>query len=190
MTFNVWTFLFEILNFVVLAYVLHRLLYKPLRQAIDQRREAATRAQAEADKAREQAGALEREYQVKLAELEQQRQEAVHQAVEQARAERQRLLATTEQVVQQRQEEVRQALERERTEAFRALRGEVIGQAVALTRRLLQEAAGHSLDEQLTLRLIDTLGQLSTDEQAQVRDHWQPADGAVLEAAGDPAQAS
>lgn len=31
MAFNIWTFLFEIVNFVVLACILHRLLYRPLR---------------------------------------------------------------------------------------------------------------------------------------------------------------
>ena len=35
MTFNGWTFLFQVLNFVVLAYALHRLLYRPLREAIE-----------------------------------------------------------------------------------------------------------------------------------------------------------
>ena len=55
MIFNVWTFLFEVVNFLVLVYVLHRLLYRPLREAIDRRREANAKAQADARKARQEA---------------------------------------------------------------------------------------------------------------------------------------
>jgi F-type H+-transporting ATPase subunit b len=183
MTFNVWTFLFETLNFLVLAYVLHRLLYRPLRQAIDQRRESAARAQKEADLARQQALALEQQLRTQLAGLEEQRQETMHQAREQAQAERQRLLTEAERAVQRRQEEVRQSLDRERAEAWRVLRGEVVGQAIDLSRRLLREASGTSLDQHLALRLADSLSELPSEQREQVRSHWEPCDGAVLELA-------
>ncbi len=55
MTFNIWTFLFEVVNFVVLAYILHRLLYRPLREAIDRRRAEIAQTQAEAEQARAEA---------------------------------------------------------------------------------------------------------------------------------------
>jgi F-type H+-transporting ATPase subunit b len=80
MTLNWWTFLLQALNFVVLAYVLHRLLYKPLRQAVEQRREATERARTEAEKARKDAEALQQQLEEQLAQAQRQRQEAVHQA--------------------------------------------------------------------------------------------------------------
>jgi F-type H+-transporting ATPase subunit b len=185
MTFNLWTFLFETLNFLVLAYVLHRLLYLPLRQAIDQRRQSAERVQKEAEEARQRASALEEQLRAQLAGVEQQRQLSIHQAIEQAQAERQRLLAEAERTVQRRQEEVRQALDRERAEAWRSLRGEMVSEAIDLSRRLLREASGSSLDQHLTLRLADSLNQLPAEQRALVRSHWQPPDGAVLEVAGE-----
>ena len=83
MTFNWWTFLFEALNFVVLAYVLHRLLYRPLREAIEKRREANARAQETAAKARQEAEALQERLREELTGAEQKRQELIHQAHEQ-----------------------------------------------------------------------------------------------------------
>src|SRR5271169_2235610 len=97
--FNWWTFLFEALNFVVLAYVLHRLLYRPLREAIEKRREANLRAQEAAAKARQDALALEQQLREQLAGAQRQRQELIHQAREQAELERRRLLAEAEQSV-------------------------------------------------------------------------------------------
>jgi F-type H+-transporting ATPase subunit b len=185
MTFNGWTFLFEALNFVVLAYLLHRLLYRPLRDAVDQRRAVTARAQAEAKTARQDAEALQQQLQTRLAELEQQRQEAMHQAREQAESDRRRLLAETEQVIRQRQEESRQTLERERTDALEALRTEVTTQAIDLTRRLLREAADQTLHRQLVLRLVQTLTELPETECARLRAQCQTDGEALLETARD-----
>jgi len=183
MKLHLWTFLFEALNFVVLAYVLHRLLYRPLRQAIDNRRAAIFAAQASAEHALQEASALEKQLKTKLSEVEQQRQETMHQALSQAQAERDRLLAEAATTRQRDQAELRQALDRERSEGRQALQGEIIGQAIDLTRRLLEQAAGNSLDEQLTQRLADTLHSLPAEQREQVRTHWQTSETALLEVA-------
>jgi F-type H+-transporting ATPase subunit b len=185
MTFSWWTFLFESLNFVVLAYVLHRLLYRPLREAIEKRRAANARAQDMAEKARHEAEALQQQLQEQLAGAERQRQELVHQAREQAESERRKLLADAEQAAVRRQHEARQALEWEREEALKSLHEEVVAQAVALTGRLLGEATDRTLHQQLALHLVQTLEQLTGAEREQLRAGWQPDDTLVLESAQD-----
>jgi F-type H+-transporting ATPase subunit b len=190
MTFHWWTFLFEVVNFAVLAYVLHRLLYRPLHDAIDRRRQANAQARAEAEKAQQEAKVFQHQLQTQLAELEQQRQAAVHQAREEAEGERRRLLAEAAQGIQARQEENRQALEQERVEALRALRAEVVSQAVALTRRLLSEAADQTLNRQLTLRLLQTLRGLTDAERRHVCAQLQADDVALLETAEEVDEAT
>jgi F-type H+-transporting ATPase subunit b len=183
MTFNLWTFLFEIVNFVVLAYVLYRILYHPLRKAVEERREATNRAQADAEAARRDAAALEQKLKAQLADLDRQRQDSVRQAREQAEAERKKILSETEQVVQRRQEDSRKALERERDEALESLRAEVIGQAADLAERFLDEAANETLNRQLALKLIEVLSHLPAGEREDLQRQWKPVDGAVLETA-------
>jgi F-type H+-transporting ATPase subunit b len=183
MTFNVWTFLFEVLNFLVLAFVLHWLLYRPLRAAVERRQQGAAREREEAASARQEAAALEQRLQAQLAEQERERQQLLRQAHEQAEADRKKLLAETERVIRDRQEEQRRALAREREEALQALQGEVAGIAVDLTRRLLAGAADSTLHRQLTLRLAEALGQVPAEEREHLRAQWQPGDGAVLETA-------
>jgi F-type H+-transporting ATPase subunit b len=183
MTFNWWTFLFQAINFVVLAYVLHRLLYRPLHDAIDRRRQANAAAQAEADRARKEAEALQQQLAAQLAEMERERLKVIHEAREQAQSERRKLLAEGEQTLQRRREEALQALARERIEALEALRNEVVGQAVELTGRLLGQASDRTLHTQLALHLADTLRHLPEAQREQLRLHWQPDDGALLEVA-------
>jgi F-type H+-transporting ATPase subunit b len=185
MHFNPWTFLFEVLNFAVLAAVLYRLLYRPLHEAIDRRREAITRAQAEADKAREQAVTLQQQLQAQLAEVEQRGEAAVRQGRERAEAERKKMLDEAEVEMQHRREQERQAVEREREETWRTLREELTSLAVEVVQRLLRESCDRTLNDQLALHLIEELRQLPAENRQAVRDQWQPVDGAMLEIAGE-----
>ena len=142
MTFNLWTFLFEVFNFVVLAYVLHRLLYRPL--ARGDRRTRARRTNGRRPRPTrpgEEAAALQQHLETQLAELERQRQEIGPPGPEQALAERQKLLDDAARTVQQKQEAARTALGPRAGGGLAALRGEMIDQAVQLSRRLLGEAA-------------------------------------------------
>jgi F-type H+-transporting ATPase subunit b len=185
MNFNPWTFLFEVLNFVVLAAVLYRLLYRPLREAIDRRRAAATRAHAEGDKAREQATMLQQHLQVQLTEVQQQCETAMRESRERAEIERKKMFEEAEAEVRHRHEQVRQALEREREEVWRSLRGEMTNLAVDVVRRLLRESCDRTLNDQLALHLVEDLQRLPPEKRQVVYDQWQPEDGAVLETAGD-----
>ena len=183
MTFNGWTFLFQVLNFLVLAYVLHRLLYQPIHRAIDERRKAEGQARAEAEAERKQAQALQEELRQKLEEQESQRQELLRQARDQAAAERSKILSEAEQAAQRRQEEVRQGLTRESEEARRALGKELLAQAVEAAGRLLSEAADTTLNRQLALKLAETLERVPEEERQRLREQGQLNDGAVLESA-------
>lgn len=183
MTFNWWTFLLQTVNFLVLAYALHRLLYEPLRRAVAQRREATERIRTEAEKARQDALSLQQRLQEQLAQAQRQQQELIHAAREEGMQERRNILDRAEQDAQQRQEESRQALQRERAEALKALHSEVVEQAIGLTRRLLSGAVDRTLHLQLVLRLLETVNHTPQSEEDRVRQHWQTQDPVLLETA-------
>lgn len=186
MTFNWWTFLLEAVNFVVLALVLHRLLYRPLHEAIERRREAVRQKQADAEKARAEAAAIKQQLEGKLAELEQRRQETISQARAQAEIERKRMLDETEHAAERRQEEVRRSLARDREEMWRKLSSEVVTHAVNLAARLLQQSADSTLQAQLEKHLLETLDRISADQCEPLRRDWQTEDAAWLETTTQP----
>lgn len=186
MTFNLWTFLLQVVNFVVLALVLRRLLYHPLHEAIERRREAVRQTQAEAEKAREEAGAIKRQLEEKLAQADQQREETLRQAREQAEVERRRSLAEAETAAQRLQEEVRRSLEHDREEMLQKLSGDVVTHALNLAERLLRQSADSTLQAQLAKHLIETLDSLPADQREQLRRDWQTEEQTWLEAAANP----
>src|SRR5262245_39663445 len=185
MIFNVWTFLFQVVNFLVLVAILRWLLYRPLREAIDRRREANARAQADAEAARREAAALQASLDQQLVDLERRREAVIREARERAEAERQSLLADTEGAIRRRREEVEQQFARERDEALRALRGELVHSAVEMATRILSEAAGSTLQEQLAGRLVEELGRIPDDERRRLRGEWDDGEAAVVETAAE-----
>ncbi len=185
MIFNRWTFLFEVVNFLALVYVLHRLLYRPLYEAIDRRREANAKAQADAEKARQEAAALQQQLNARMAALDQERQGLIRAAREQGEAERKAMMDDAESAVRRRREEVEQQLERDRTEARQSLRAELVQSAVALAERFLHEAATSTLQQQLAGRLLEDLQQMTEDERQRLRQELEADDTAVVETAAE-----
>lgn len=186
MTFNLWTFLLQVVNFVVLALVLRHLLYRPLHEAIERRREAVRQTQAEAEKAREEADAIKHQLEERLAQVDRQREETLREAREQAEVERRRLLAEAETAAQRLQEEVRRSLEHDREEMLQKLSGDVVAHALNLAERLLCESADSTLQAQLARHLIETLDGLPTEQREELRRDWQTEEQSWLEAATKP----
>lgn len=189
MGFNVWTFLFEVVNFLVLVYVLRRLLYRPIHEAIDRRREANAKAQADADQACKEAAALQTQLKGEIAALDQKRQQLIRCDREQAEAERKAMMTEAEGVAQHRREELERQLAEERAEALKALHGELVRSAVSLAERFLHEAADSTLQRQLAARLIEELRNVPEFERQRLREEVE-ADGAdeavIVETATEP----
>ena len=188
MGFNVWTFLFQVVNFLVLVYVLRRLLYRPIHEAIDRRREANARAQADADRASKEAAALQVQLKNQIAALDQKRQDLLRSGREQTEAERKAVMAEAEAAARRRREELDRQLDEERAEAFKALHAELVQSAIALAERFLHESADSTLQKQLAGRLIEELENVPEVERQRLREEVEadgPDEAAVVETAAD-----
>jgi len=88
MKFDIWTFLFQVINFLVLLFILKRVLYKPIREIIEKRRSLIQQRIEEAEKTKKEAMDLKENYQHemdKLHELKSQMLEKMNEEVEQER---------------------------------------------------------------------------------------------------------
>ena len=183
MILNLWTFLFEIINFAVLVFILRRLLYGPLRAAIDQRRADNERVIVEAQAARDQAAKLQGELEAQKAELERDRQVIIRSARASGESDRKAILEEAEQTARRRREDLEKTLVAHRADVLQGLKAELIQSSIALAERLLQESADASLDGKLSDALIATLDRLPEEERARLRRDWQPGQEALVEAA-------
>src|SRR5579872_1716801 len=183
MNFSFSTFIFEIINFLVLAYILQRFLYRPLHDMIDRRREAIARAQEEAAEARRQAEELQQQLAAKLAGADEQRRQVLARAHDEAEEQRRRLLAHADDEARDRIADAERAIELEKRDARDALQAELLHDALEVTERLLAEVSSSTVQEQLVERLVSTLDALPVQERKQLTESWKPGDRAVLESA-------
>lgn len=189
MSLNLWTFLLQIVNFLVLATALNWLLYRPLRAAVDRRRQAIEKERFDAEQTRQAACRLQESLQAELAKVERERQETVHHAYEQARAESAKLLTEAERSIQQKHQQSEKALALERTQTLAAVHEEIVRQAIELSERILVAATNETLHIHLARHLLDDLERMSADEQAKLRTERRLEDGVLLETAaslGEP----
>ncbi len=169
MQFNWFTFLLELVNFAVLAWVLSRVLYKPIRAAV-QKRQAETRATlADAEQARRDAAALEVAHEARIAEWTR-AAEARHVALDREIAdERARRLARVDEELRAEREAEALARARRGEEERARNEAEAIQLAASFAARLLAELAGPELHRRIVERFIAAVPQLPADVLHQAR---------------------
>ena len=178
MSFDVTTFIFEIVNFLVLVWLLHRFLYRPVLGVIDRRRARIEQQIAEAREQREQAAALEQQYQERLTGWAREREQA--KADLQAEMQKERDAAMSRLRAELAQERERQAALHRQSEAERLRQAErdALTLALSFTARLLQRLADPALEAGLVRVALADLAALPAEQRQGIaqalRNHGGP----------------
>lgn len=157
MGINPTTLIFETINFVVLVFVLWRVLYRPLRASIEKRR-AALEEDLEAGRvAREEAAARELEWAARDNELVELRQQTRQEALDAAEKEKSRILERAREDASAELSRARQLLETEHEAARHWVRATIWQRATDLAGRMLVALAPRETPRILGDRLVELL---------------------------------
>jgi F-type H+-transporting ATPase subunit b len=159
------TFLLEILNFLILVWILKRFLYAPVKAAIERRRGRIEQALAEADARREEAERLRSDYESRQADWERERASARTQLQQEMNTERSRRLDQIRRELEQRREKAATQEARRLEEAERRAQEASIGLAARFAARLLSRLAGPDLEARLVGMVLEDLPQLDPDQR-------------------------
>lgn len=184
MRFDLWTLALQAINFLVLVWILHRFLYRPVLAMIDRRRGAIQAAYTEAAARDDEATAALADYEAKLAAIDRERHRVLDEAHRRAEAERATTLAETTADRERLRAEAQREIEGMHAAADEALTQWAAETAVALARRLLEDSAGGIDAEPLLLRAWDRLAALPAERQAELRQAL--AESGALEIATAP----
>lgn len=183
LTLNSWTFLFEVVNFLALAYILQRLLYKPLHDAVDRRRQSIERAQAGAARAKFDAEEERSKLESEFADIRETKEKILEEIRGEAEAQRERVLAEAAKETARRQELAHAALDRERRDQLHSLQQDVVADASRLAERLLRDVSDVGMDARLAGMLVEAVGALPQKERDALSQNWTPDKTATLETA-------
>lgn len=169
MQFDWTTFALEIVNFLVLIWLLERLLYKPVLSAISGRRAEIQKTLAEAERLRKEAQAIREQYERRQADWGREKEAARNRMLEEVNAERVRLLAELQASLDQEREKARALDERRLSELTRQLEDSAISQGAQFASRLLSRLASPELEGKLVDVAVADLGRLSDERRQAIR---------------------
>lgn len=167
MEFDWTTVILEMLNFLVLIWLLKRFFYRPVLEVIEKRRAASEKIITAAQAQHHEADVLKGDYEQRLAQFAKERELAMAKLDEEVAAERERRLAAVElEATADRRR--RQMLEaREATEREAAMAHEAVAIAGRFASRFLERLAGPEMET----RLLDlALAELQTATPERLAD--------------------
>lgn len=129
---------FSAINFLLFVFVLRKYAIPAVRESLRRRRDTIAQALNEGKKAKEEAEAIRREYEQRLAGLAAEQERLQQQARADAEREKERILHEARQMAERARTEAQQIMQREVAEARRILRQEVAAQAVQLASELVR----------------------------------------------------
>ncbi len=143
--------LFQIINFLIVLFLLNRLLYKPVLGMFERRREKIRESLEEAGKVREEAAAERSRLEAQIAEERRTSQERLRAAVAQSEEAAERRLAEAKAEAEQIVAKARTDAEQTRAQALSGLQGEIADLALAAAAKVL----GEGIDEKQHRSLVD-----------------------------------
>lgn len=158
----------QVLNFIVLVWLLRRFLYKPILSAIDGRQKRITEEQADTVKKIEDAERARVEFQDKSAAIEQRRVALLAEAAAAASVEQKRLLDEVRSKADALSVRMQETMHNDARNLSQAIVRRTQQEVFALARRALTELAATSLEQRVSELFAQRIRELSGDVKAQL----------------------
>jgi len=164
-----FTFIAQIVNFLILVVLLRAFLYRPVLRVMDKRQETIDgqlqQAREERRLAEEEKESLLREREV----LEKGRKEILDNARKEAEEKKKEMIESERAHVEELREKWRENLDREKEDFLRDLGRRVGEQVFSVSRSVLKEFTGSSLEEQVFRRFLKKIEALDEEEKERIR---------------------
>lgn len=167
MEFDWTTFILEIVNFLILVWLLKHFFYRPVLGIIARRREGIEKTLSDARITQTEAQALKVQYEAREAEWAKEKEAARARLAEEISAERERSMAALRASLSDEREKARVLEEKRLAEWRRAAEEQAIALGAAFCARLLARLASPALEATLVDVTVDELPRLPAE---QVRD--------------------
>jgi len=156
----------QVLNFIILVWLLKRFLYKPILNAVDAREKRVAAELADADAKKTEAKKERDEFQHKNDEFERQRAALLSKATNDAKVERQRLLEEARKAADTLSAKRQETLRSEATNLNQSISRQTRQEVFAIARKTLTDLASASLEE----RLVDVFIRRLHEMQDRAKD--------------------
>lgn len=180
MEINWFTVIAQVINFLILVWLLKRFLYKPILKAIDERESKIATQLKEAQSKKAEAKKEQDDFQQKNVTFDQQKKERTDKVVSEAAEERQKLLDQARNdaaaLAKQLALAAKEQQHNQQLEITRKIKEEVL----TISRKALADLASVGLEEQLIQAFIKRLKSLKDEELKQMKAAFTATADALL----------
>ncbi len=160
MKFNIWTLIFQIINFVVLLYILRRILYKPIREIIEKRRGLIAKTVEDAENTKKEALELKEKHQEELNNLKKIQNQMLEQTREEALKDRTKLLSEAEKDAVKINEKEKALFDAEKKRIESELKNKILEIVSVFASNLLKDISDEELHKAIFRKLLKESGKI------------------------------
>ena len=158
----------QVLNFLILVWLLKHFLYRPILDAIDAREERIAKELADADQKKKEAEQAREGFESKSAAFDKERAALLSKATEAANTERQRLLDVARAEALALSTKQQKSLQSEARELHQEITRRTRQEVFSIARKTLADLAGATLEERMVAIFIDRLRAMDADEKEKL----------------------
>lgn len=167
------SFILEIINFLVLIWILKHLFYTPIKEAITQRKQAILDALDKAQKLHDEALALQAKYENRLTEWETEKAEKQKEFQQSFEEWKSRELANFEKTIEKEKEKINSREMQRIASTIEANTRESMDVAAHFATRFLKYFADTELERKIIDKVIDDLSHLTDEKLKSLKDNMQ-----------------
>lgn len=163
MKFDIWTFVFQVINFIVLLFILKRLLYKPIKEIMVKRRGLIEKTIEDAEKTKKEALELKQRHQEEMNKVTEIQDKMLERMKGEVEEEKKRMLQEAEKQARMiiEREEALFDMEKKRFEA--ELKEMALDTVRVFATNLLNDISDEELHEGIYRRLLNEIRRISED---------------------------
>lgn len=152
-----WTMFWEVVNFLVLMWLLTRYLYKPLTEMLDKRSEKIKSDLASAENSKQDAQKLKAKYEAELGKAREKAQVIIEEAERRGKEHAEEIINKAKKEASRIQERNLEEISRAKEEAMKQLKQEVASISLLVASKYMQEQIKKGQQEKLIEKYINSL---------------------------------
>ena len=156
---NFWTALLTLINFLLVLYVGKKFLYGPIMKIIHDRQKEIEDMYADAGSAKQQAQAMQAEYQQKLNTAKESSEQIIKEATARGHSREEQIIAEANASANAIREKAAQDIAREKKQAINDAKDEISGISMAIAEKVVERQLNEQDQQKLVEQFIDRLGE-------------------------------
>ncbi|CAN5541580.1 ATP synthase subunit B [soil metagenome] len=180
MNINWFTVIAQVINFLILVWLLKKFLYKPILNAIDEREKKIRDKLKDADAQKAAAQKEQDDFKKQQEDFDQQKKALMDKAVADANTQKQQLMDAAKTEADNMRTNMEKAAKEKQENDNNEMSEKIQQQVFAITRKALADIASISLEEQSANTFNKHLKELKDDEKKQFIDAFKSNSNAIL----------